>query len=365
MKTESIDLEKIKLFNIVDMGLSFSAMIRLYEKGSKRKIRDKIINVLNKIHCVDSEDRFENYHENFCDWGIQNVILAEKFRNNKVIKKRGPSSYGQIAKTFDVVLKVVIHYCYWPDQKKSKELTKFLHAAIDTKMMLLLEKDYPDYFQYWPKSVEAVDKENYKKLQHLVKKFIGEKHDNKILPVNFDDIYWNILNRQNESNAAESEDSADLQEAFTNTFKKRKSYTRGGTHKRIGFEWWFDETQNSVITENERRKSHVFQFDEILKILQKIKIDFGDCFFPLGNNVEKLTNGTEVRGLGTVIRDLAHGKIRYEKVRHAQGSSYIGPVLEEIGYFEWNGKNRGIKWCLTDFNLDEQELLNRLTRTFS
>jgi len=333
MKTELIDLNNIKLFNIVDMGLSFSAMIRLYEKGSKRKIRDNIINILNEIHFADSEDRFENYHENFCDWGTQNVILAEKFRNKQVIKKRGPSSYGQMAKTFDVVLKVVIHYCYWPDQKKSKELTKWLHAAVDNKMMLLLEKNYPDYFQYWPKTVEAVDKEIYKKLQQLVKKFILEKHDNKILPVNFDDIYWNILNRQNEFNAAESEDSADIQKASTNTFKRRKSYTRGGTNKRIGFEWWFDETRNSVMIENERRKSHDFQFDEILKILQKIKTDFGDCFFPLANNVEKLTNGTEMRGLGTVIRDLTRGKVGYEKVRHAQGSSYIGPVLEEIGYF--------------------------------
>ena len=85
---------------------------------------------------------------------------------------------------------------------------------------------------------------------------------------------------------------------------------------------------------------------------QQIKNEFGSDYFPLANNVEKLTNDNEGRGLGTAILDLNPGK-----VRHAQGASYIGPVLEEIGYFEWNVKNRGIKWRLKDFSIDEQELL--------
>ena len=46
METEFIDLDKVKLFNIVDMGLSFSAMIRLYEKESKKIIRDNILKIL-------------------------------------------------------------------------------------------------------------------------------------------------------------------------------------------------------------------------------------------------------------------------------------------------------------------------------
>ncbi len=29
---------------------------------------------------------------------------------------------------------------------------------------------------------------------------------------------------------------------------------------------------------------------------------------------------------------------------HAQGSSYLGVVLEEIGVFNWNGAKKGIQW---------------------
>ena len=330
---------------MVDMGFSFSAMIRLYEKGSKRKLQDSIMNILDKISSLDSEGNFDQYHESFCEWGIKNIVLAEKFKDIQKIKDSGPASYGQIAKTLDVVLKVVIHYCYWPDQKKSKELKKLLHAAIDNKMMRLLRNHYPDYFHLWPNTVEAVDKEVYKKLQQLVKKFIREKHDDSILPIDFDDIYWNILNRRKEKT--------------TNTFVKRKSHTRGGINKRIEFEWGFDKSTNSVSILNQKGKRHEFKVYEILKVLQQIKIEFGSVYFPLANNVVGLSNGNEVRGLGTIILYLNPGK-----VRHAQGASYIGPALEELGYFEWNGKNRGIKWRLKDISIDEQGLMDRLSEIF-
>ena len=49
---ESINPEQIKLFNIVDMGLSFSAMIRLYEKDSKRKIHEKFLEALDDFATV-------------------------------------------------------------------------------------------------------------------------------------------------------------------------------------------------------------------------------------------------------------------------------------------------------------------------
>jgi hypothetical protein len=95
MRTEFTDLNKIKLFNIVDMGLSFSAMIRLYEKKSKQNIRDNILKILDKISLTDSDDQFENYHEHFCNWGIKNVVLAERVRTDRIIKESGPASYGQ------------------------------------------------------------------------------------------------------------------------------------------------------------------------------------------------------------------------------------------------------------------------------
>jgi hypothetical protein len=189
------DPEEIKLQNIVDMGLTFSAMIRLYEKGTKQTLHNIILEELPNISKATSKEAFEIIHSNLCKWGIKNLTLAEKARAGKVIKKKGPAGYGQIAKTLDVVLKVVIHYCHHPIPEKSNELSQWLHAAVDTKMMGFLKGRYSDYFLNWPTSVEDVNEKTYLKLQRLVNKFIKDEHDGNIIPVQFDDIYWNILNR--------------------------------------------------------------------------------------------------------------------------------------------------------------------------
>ena len=47
----------------------------------------------------------------------------------------------------------------------------------------------------------------------------------------------------------------------------------------------------------------------------------------------------EKNGLGTAI--LNHSP---DDITHAQGSSYLGVVLEEVGVFQWNGEKRGIHW---------------------
>jgi hypothetical protein len=191
------DPQEIKLYNIVDMGLTFSAMIRLYEKGTKQTLRDKILEELTKISKITSKASFEKKHSDICKWGTKNIFLAERTKAEIVIKKKGPASYGQIAKTLDVVLKVVIHYCHWPNPEQAELLTEWLHAAVDNKMMTFLKKEYPEYFSNWPSNVEDVDENIYLSLQELVRLFIKDVHDWQILPVEFDDIYWNILNRKN------------------------------------------------------------------------------------------------------------------------------------------------------------------------
>ena len=189
------DIEKIKLYNIVDMGLTFSAMIRLYEKETKKTLGNKILEELDNIAKALSYKAFNKIHSNFCKWGINNIYLAQKTKAGVIRKKRKPASYGQIAKTLDVVLKVVIHYCHWPNFKKSKEISQWLHAAVDTKMMKLLKKSYPEDFSHWPLSVEDVDEKTYLDLQKLVYRFIQDERDGNIIPVQFDDYYWNLLNR--------------------------------------------------------------------------------------------------------------------------------------------------------------------------
>ena len=180
------DPEEIRLHNIIDMGLTFSAMIRLFRKGSKKKLHKQILTEANRVFEAGLEESFIKIHSNFCDWGVKNILLA---------KKATLASYGQIAKTFDVVLKVAVYYSHLPDCETSREITKWLNAAVDTNMMAMLKKEYPQDIQSWPTTVEQVDKTTYMTIQKIVRNFIREKHDNKILPVQFDDIYWKALNR--------------------------------------------------------------------------------------------------------------------------------------------------------------------------
>ena len=190
------DPQSIKLENIVDMGLGFSAMIRLFDKGSNRKLHEQILNETQKIFAAETEEDFKTIHLHFCSWGVQRIMLAEKRKNGQVIKKSVPASFGQIAKTLDVVLKVAVYYCHFPDCEKSQQISGWLNAAVDTKMMGMLKTCYPSDIVSWPKTIEQVDSTAYKSIQAIVRKFISERHKGYIIPVQFDDIYWRTLNRK-------------------------------------------------------------------------------------------------------------------------------------------------------------------------
>lgn len=189
------DPDEIRFRNIIGMGLDFSSMIRLFEKGSEDKLWDKIVyEKASKIFKAQSKEEFDKIHQEFCDWGTRNIILAEKKRNGRIIKRRKPASYGQIAKTFDVTLKVAIYYSHLPDYQKCEKILKWLNAGVDTRMMAMLRKKYPDHIQAWPTTIEAVDKAKYFAIQEAVRRFIREEHNGRLLPVQFDDIYWYKLN---------------------------------------------------------------------------------------------------------------------------------------------------------------------------
>ena len=195
-KPKLSDLTEIKIHNIVDMGLTFSAMIRLFQKGSKKKLRKQILAEIGNVFKTESKDQFTTVHSKFCHWGVKNILQAEKKRRGRIIKNVAPASYGQIAKTFDVVLKVAIYYSHLPSCEKSRAISRWLNAAVDRKKMTMLKRSYPKALQPWPTTVEKVGVEDYKKIQQLVRKFIEEKHSGEILPVQFDDKYWYILNRR-------------------------------------------------------------------------------------------------------------------------------------------------------------------------
>ena len=189
--------QEARLHNIIDMGLDFSAMIRLFEEGSKSTLRAKILTVLPTVFEAESEKHFKDIHSSFCIWGMNNIKLATRRRKGQIIKKAGPASYGQIAKIFDVVLKVVVYYCHLPNCDKSQQISKWLNAAVDTRLLACLKKRYPEDMPSWPTTIEKVDSSSvYMAIQEVVHRVINEAHNGGITPVQFDDIYWQALNRQ-------------------------------------------------------------------------------------------------------------------------------------------------------------------------
>lgn len=178
--------EKARLENIIDMALDFTAMIRVFKKQSKQKLHRKMLDELPKVFNAKSRRHYEDIHRSFCEWGIKNISLA---------KKDGNASYGEIAKTFDVVLKVAVYYCHFPNHKKSQQISRWLNAAVDNQMRAMLWKTYPDEGVGYVTLAQVDSNMAYTHVQGVVRRFIREKHEDCILFVQFDDIYWRLLNR--------------------------------------------------------------------------------------------------------------------------------------------------------------------------
>jgi hypothetical protein len=133
------------------------------------------------------------------------------------------------------------------------------------------------------------------------------------------------------------------------------SYTRGGYGKRKRFSWFLDIDPGKLIIVKENGQKLSYSLREIQNILKASKTRFSTDYFPLANNVELLSNGTEQAGLGTIIL-----KQYPRDISRAQGASYLGIVLEECGYLKWNGKNVGIEWRLIDYKFAISVLTDRL-----
>jgi len=197
IRPELSDPDEVRLDNIIDMGLQFSAMIRLFKEGTKRELLKDMHDHAIKVFHAESEEHFKEIHSNFCNSEMQkNITTAERKKNGHTVKKPGRASYGQIAKTFDVVLKVAVYYSHLPNCDKAQQLSRWLNAAVDTKMMDMLNGCYPEETASLPGTIEKVDRPIYLSIQRIVRKFITEKHNGKIIPVQFDDIYWKALNRK-------------------------------------------------------------------------------------------------------------------------------------------------------------------------
>jgi hypothetical protein len=195
IKNSAIAAE-IKQRNVIDMALTFTAMIRLFEKGSKPKIAEKLYAEFQTIGEIRHINDFHDFHKKFCDWFTGNIKIAQKERNNKIIKESGYALYGHAAKLLDVTLKVYVYYSSLPNKNATVTLLPFLNSAIDNPILKHLKASFPN--EYIPsKTVEQIDENSYKKLQQLIKSDIKTNFNNEIFPTQYDDIMWYRLNREN------------------------------------------------------------------------------------------------------------------------------------------------------------------------
>ena len=131
-------------------------------------------------------------------------------------------------------------------------------------------------------------------------------------------------------------------------------YTHGSRMR--SFRWYYDPERDMLVIESESKMRHEYPVPELEQIFRYLHAHFGSSSFPLANNVQKLGNGTEILGLGMAILEQ-----KPRDITHAQGSSYLGVVLEDIGYLEWNGKRKGIKWEIIDDDFDGGSIRSRLS----
>ncbi len=180
---------KIKQKNVIDMALTFTAMIRLFEKGSKPKVANKLFVEFQGLDKITNRADFQAFHRGFCAWFTSNIKTAQRERNNKIVKKSRYALYGHAAKLLDVSLKVYVYYSNLPNVITASTLMPFLNSAIDNPILNHLKKSFPGE-HILAKTVEQIDENTYKKLQELVRLDIEKQFDNGILPTQYDDIMW-------------------------------------------------------------------------------------------------------------------------------------------------------------------------------
>ena len=87
-----------KKSNILDFALMFTAMIRLFAKGSKERIARQLWDLTSGLPAITSIDDYEQMHRGFCDWFCQEIRTAEKTLKNGKTKQSQHASFGQAAK---------------------------------------------------------------------------------------------------------------------------------------------------------------------------------------------------------------------------------------------------------------------------
>ncbi len=187
--------EKVKIQNIIDMAISFTAMGRVFEKGSTEKIKAKLNNYIKDFFNLSTKEEYYGKHKEFCEWFMKNIKTAERKKDERIIKRSQDASWGQAAKVIDIVLKVCIYYCNLPSAEVSSKITPWLNGAIDSRILEDFKNRYSSPLISQASTIEDIDKATYEKLQEMISTDIKESFNGEIFPVQYDDIKWRELNR--------------------------------------------------------------------------------------------------------------------------------------------------------------------------
>ncbi|NQT84380.1 hypothetical protein HQ563_15250 [bacterium] len=187
--------KKVKMQNIIEMAVSFSAMQRVFEKGSIEKIKAKLNNCIDEFLNLSTKQEYQRKHKEFCAWFTRNIRTAERKKDGRIIKRSQYASWGQAGKVIDIVLKVCIYYCNLACAEVSSKTIPWLNGAIDSRILKDLKKRYNSSIISQASTIEDIDKATYEELQQMINTDIKKSFNGEISPVQYDDIKWRELNR--------------------------------------------------------------------------------------------------------------------------------------------------------------------------
>jgi hypothetical protein len=182
--------EQAKKRNIIDMAVGFAGIMPLFQEGSADLIKEKLTETFEALERIGLDEEFNKMHRAFCQWFVKTI---------KLVKTEEPSSYGHAAKVLDLALKIYVYYCKMPSPGKVELLTPRLNGVIDTPILRHLFTRLQDMYgkpspprYLW--TIKMINEADYDLLQKALRQEIRDSCDDRISPVQYDDIMGPRLN---------------------------------------------------------------------------------------------------------------------------------------------------------------------------
>jgi len=182
--------EQAKRRNIIDMAVGFAGMMPLFQERSADLIKEKLAETFEGLERIGSDEEFNKMHKAFCRWFVKAIKLA---------KTEEPSSYGHAAKVLDLALKIYVYYCKMLSPAKAELLTPRFNGVIDTPILRHLFKRLEGIYgkpspPHYLWTIKMINEEDYDLLQKALRQEIRDSFDDRISPVQYDDIMGPRLN---------------------------------------------------------------------------------------------------------------------------------------------------------------------------